>query len=304
MTDTMQPSAIRKMRKFAGKLKNMSFTDPEEELDETLSTETVYSPDGKVEMELRYNSNGQVEEKHEYIYDASGKVIEHNWSMPLDEVEQSEKTERDSEGRIVREVKLYYGEEGESTKYVYDAKGRMIEARHFDEEGTLLQEEIFEFNEKDKVSKRKAADLSLNKKQESKYIYNEKGLLKEVMEYDEKENLLSRTQYEQDEKDNDVTIVQYNPSGQVTQRVTTAYDEHGRMISRMASGFYTRVYAYEYDEEGRLIDEMTTDENGTLISRSSFEFDDAGRLVHETAYEKDLTHSGRDMAMAYRYEYE
>jgi hypothetical protein len=76
------------------------------------------------------------------------------------------------------------------------------------------------------------------------------------------------------------------------------------MISRTTSGFYTRIYAYEYDDAGRLIDETTTDENGALISRSSYQFDEAGRLIHETAYEKDLTHSGRDMAMAYRYEYE
>ncbi len=303
MSETLQQVVLKKMRKFSSRLKNMTAVEGNLE-NESLNVEITYHPDGKVEKELRYQSNGNVEEEHEYIYDSSGRIVLHNWSMPMDEVEQSERTERDEQGKVIREVKLYYGEEGESSNYLYDEKGRILGVKFCDEEGTLIQEEHLIYNDLDKIIQRKVTDHAAGNNSETHYIYNEKGQLVGQSELNEKGELVSRTVIEHDENGNDISLIQYNPKNEVTQRVVNTYDDQGRIIHRLASGSFTRIYTYEYDEAGRLIDESTTDENNTLISRSSFHFDEAGRLINETAYEMDLTHSGRDMAMAYRYEYE
>jgi YD repeat-containing protein len=301
MSETIQQKAVTRMKKYSGSLKNLRGTEQQEE--ETLSLEIIYYPDGRTKEELRFNKNGQVEEQHEYIYDSGNRIIMHNWSMPLDEVEQSERTERDEEGRVTREVKLYYGEEGESASYSYDDKGRMCSVKYCDEEGALVQEEKITFNDQDKVASRTIFDGEGKQVSGTIYMYNDKGLLTGQEEVGAENEKLFETVFEYDEQGNEINIIRRTPKNQIAQRVINTYDEHNRVIKRLASSNFTRIYTYEYDEAGRLADETATDENGTLVSRSSFQFDAEGRLIHETSYEMDLTHSARDMAMAYRYEY-
>ena len=81
-------------------------------------------------------------------------------------------------------------------------------------------------------------------------------------------------------------------------------NESGKQIKRIARGFFTRIAEFEYDEKGNVMDEITKDENGTIISRNSFEYNENNLLVFETYFEIDLTHSGRDVNIANRFEYE
>lgn len=303
MSEAIQKTAVKKMRRYSGSLKNLK-EDGMSNDKEMLSIEITYRADGKAEGELRYNTNGQVEEKHEYIYDDAARLIMHNWSMPIDEVEQSERTERDEKGRVLREVKLYYGEEGDSVNYTYDDKDRVIEVKSLDEEGNELHVESVEFNDKGHIVSRKVVDHQGGLSSSVAYIYDEKENLVGQTEMNAKGELMFRSVMTQDENGNDISIIQYNPKGEVTQRVVNTYDENNRVIKRLASGMYTRIYNFEYDDAGLITMESATDENGTLISRSSFQYDEEGRMIHETSYEMDLTHSGRDMAMTYRYEYE
>jgi YD repeat-containing protein len=302
MSETLEKKQVRKMKKYSGSLKeikNNELAGPE-----ILTSETHYFPDGRIQQEFRYNRNGVVEEKHEYIYDEEGRILLHNWSMPMDEVEQSEKTERNEKGKVVREVKLYYGEEGESVVYDYDEKGRVIHLKQADEEGTTVQEEFLEYNDQDKLVAKRVMDSNGRQIMKTEYTYNDAGLLTGQVEYDDKDAKISQTVIEIDDKGNDVSLIQYNAKNEVKQRLHNTYDEQNRITRRLASGTFTRIYIYEYDENGKLCDEHTTDEHGNTISRSGYTFDEEGRMIHETSYEMDLTHSGRGMAMAYRYEYE
>ncbi|MEP7264122.1 MAG: RHS repeat domain-containing protein [Bacteroidota bacterium] len=303
MSEAIQKTAVKKMRRYSGSLKNLK-EDGMSNDKEMLSIEIIYRADGKAEGELRYNTSGQLEEKHEYIYDDAGRLILHNWNMPIDEVEQSERTERDEKGRVLREVKLYYGEEGDSINYLYDDKDRVIEIKSLDEEGAEVHNEKLEYNEKGHIISRKVVDHHGGLSSGVSYIYDEKENLVGQSEMNDKGELLFRTVIEQDANGNDISIIQYNPKNEITQRVMNTYDENNRVIKRLASGMYARIYTFEYDDAGLLATESATDENGTLISRSSYHYDEEGRMIHETSYEMDLTHSGRDMAMTYRYEYE
>lgn len=301
MSETLQQKAALRLKKYSSSIKNTINKDQENT--EMLSLEITYYPDGRTKDEKRYNKNGQVEEQHEYIYDAENRIALHNWSMPLDEVEQAEKTERDENGRVTREVKLYYGEEGESALYFYDDKGRVNLVKYTDEEGEIVQEEKTEYNDQGKVVSRIFSGADGKKISGMTFIYNEKNLLVTQQESGNSDEVLFETTFEHDANDNEINVTRRTNKNKVAQRVVNTYDEKNRIIKRLSSANYTRIYTYEYDDAGRLIDETATDENGTLISRSSFEFDDAGRLIHETSYEMDLTHSARDMAMQYRYEY-
>lgn len=304
MSETLQQTKVKTMRKYSCKLKRNNFGSVNEDLESSLFIEISYHPDGRMEQELRYNKEGEVEERHEYIYDSGNKLILHNWSMPLDEIEQSEKTERDDKGRITREVKMYYGEEGDYSVYKYDEKDNPVSVEIYDEEGNKMHEELLTYNDAGKVVTKKTIDHAGNKTAEYSYSYDASGNLAEQVEKNEDGVLQSKTVFEKDEKGNDLSIVQYNSAGEITQRMNNTYDENGRVIQRVSSGFYTRIFTYQYDDAGNLVDETAADENGNVISRNSFEYDVSNHLVHETIYEMDLTHSGRDTALIYRYEYD
>ena len=301
MNETVQQKAVTRMKKYSGSLKNLR--NKEQGNEEVLSLEIIYFPDGRTKEEMRYNKNGVVEEQHEFIYDAENRMILHNWSMPLDEVEQAEKIERDEKGRVVREVKLYYGEEGDSAMYSYDEKGRVASIKFTDEEGEIVQEEKLTYNDLDKVTSRIMVDGTGKQVSGTNYIYDDKGVMTAQEETGEKGEKQFDTVFEHDENGNEISVSRRTDKNKITQRVVNTYDENNRLIKRLASSNFTRIYTYEYDETGRLVDETATDENGTLISRNSMHFDEEGRLTHETSYEMDLTHSARDMAMTYRYEY-
>ena len=304
MAEVINDNKIKILRKYSCKLKQDSFGSISGEEERSLAFETTYNPDHMVTKEVRYNKANEIEEIHEYTYDANKKVTCHHWTMPLDGVEETEKMERDDKGRLTREVKMYEEEEGESVSYTYDEKGNVIVAEYKDEEGQLTLREDFEYTEQDTLSSRKTSDFVEGKNRLYKFIYNDKNRLAEQQELNPDGSLITRTLYEQDENGKDVTIVQYNSKNDITQRVITTYNEQGKQIKRVARGFFTRIGEFEYDEHGNLLDETTRDENGAIINRNSFEYDENNRLVFETYYEIDLTHSGRDTNIANRYEYE
>lgn len=298
-----QKQKLKSVNKYTCKLKQDTFGSITGEEVKTLAYVTSFNEDEMVTKEVRYDSNGKIEEIHDYVYDQHKKVIEHHWSMPQDGVEESERMERDENGRLLREVKLYGEEEGESINYFYDEKDNVKTAEYKDEEGELTLKEEFEYTENKTLLFRKTTDFVEGKSKSFKFIYNDNKKLAEMHEFDTDGNLVTITKYVQDDKDNDVSIVQYNNKNEITQRVSSTYDESGKKLKRIARGFFTRISDYEYDDHGNLLNETTTDENGVIINRNSFEFDENHKIVFETYYEIDLTHSGRDTNNANRYEY-
>ncbi len=304
MSETINKQKLKAVRKFSCKLKQESFGSLSGDEVRSLAIETFFNEEGLTIKEIRYNKNNEQEEIHEYTHDNNKKVIFHHWLMPLDEVEEAEKMERDSNGRLNREVKIYGGEEGESITYYYDEKGLVIAVEHKDEEGVLTSREDFTYNEHQLLSGRKLSDLAEGKNKSYEFFYNDKNNLVQQLEYDALGKLARKTLYEQDENGNDISIVQYNEKGDITQRMQSIYGDNGKLKKKISSGFFARIVEYDYDETGNLIDEITTDDNGAIISRNSFEFDENNHLVFETFYEIDLTHSGRDTNIANRFEYD
>ena len=304
MSEIVNKQKLKAVRKYYCKLKQESFGSLSGEETRNLALETFFNEDGVTIKEIRYNKDGEEEEIHEYTHDHNKKVITHHWLMPLEEVEEAEKMERDSNGKLLREVKMYGSDEGESVTYTYDEKGNVASAEFRDEEGEITSREDYIYNDHQTLSKRTIIDYAEKKNKTFEFIYNDKKNLAEQIEYDADGKLFRKTIYEQNEDGNDISIIQYNEKGAITQSVRSEYDENGRLVKKVSRGFFTRIVDYDYDERGNIIDETTTDENGAIISRNSFEFDEDNHLVFETYYEIDLTHSGRDTNLANRFEYD
>jgi YD repeat-containing protein len=303
MSETMQEQKLKSVRKYASKLRQVNFGAVEVDDQSRLVTEVHYGENGKVSKEIRYNSNGQQEEIHEYAYDDKDRLLEHRNAMPLDDVEEHEKTEHDDKGRVIREVKMYGDDEGESAVYEYDDAGRLKALKRYDEEGKCTEEEEMQYDAEGRMSMRIVKDHHAGKTTEIDFIYNSEGKLQEQVEKENGKTAV-RTVFEYDAAGHDVSVAQYNASGNLAQKVESEFDEEGRLIKRISRGFYTRIYNYRYDDSSRLTDETVMDENNNVISRHAYEYDDQGRVALETIYEMDPTHSGRGTTVAHRFEYE
>ena len=111
------------------------------------------------------------------------------------------------------------------------------------------------------------------------FSYGENEQPLEQIEYDGKNNLVSKVVFTYDEHGDEIKILQTNDKGEKTTQVITVYDDLHRPVQRKSSGFYTRVTAYAYDEKGNLVEESLSDENGMIITRSLHDYDENNRLA-------------------------
>lgn len=117
------------------------------------------------------------------------------------------------------------------------------------------------------------------------YIYNEQGLLTEIVSYSGDQEV-SRTTVENDEHGSPVR--QTSVAGEIT-TVTESectYDENGNLIKQVSTvttnGEVTTIREYEYTPEGKVLNATftTTGENG-YTTGNSYEYDEAGRQTAE-----------------------
>ena len=299
------PEKIKAIKKYSFQFPQHSFGSWSEVEDEpVLSSVSLYDELGRITEEIKYDADGEIEERHHYVFDSQGRVIEYKMEMPLDEVEEYTRTTRDEKGFALSIQKFYGEDSGEKTEFTYNPMDEVESIMHYDEEGVLEQKEAFTYDDKKRLIKREQfrADNQLEKI--TSFIYNENDQLAEQIDYDGKNNLQNKAVFTYDDKGNEIKVLQTNNKGEKTTMIVTQYDDLHRPVHRKSSGFYTRVTTYAYDDKGNLTEETLGDENGMIITRSLHDYDDNNRLVADAYYETDLTRGGRDTSLGSRYEYE
>ncbi len=296
---------IKSIKKYSFQFGQRSFGNWSEVEDEpVLSSVTNYDEQGRIEEEIKFDADGEIEERHHYTYDTNGKVIEYKMEMPLDEVEESTRTTRNEKGFALTVQKFYGDDAGEKRTYTYNHLEEVESIAEFDEEGILQQKEFFTYDDKKRLLKRELHDADNKPLKATTFSYGENDQPLEQMEYDNKNNLLSKVVFTYDDNGNEIKIIQTNEKGEKTAQVITQYDDFHRPVHRKSSGFYTRITTYAYDEKGNLTEESLSDENGMVITRSLHDYDEDNRLAADAYYETDLTRGGRDTSLGSRYEYE
>jgi hypothetical protein len=294
--------AIKKLIKYGAIVPSAlsGNTIPESEF---LLQEIEYDEKGNVDVDSKYNSDGELEERHSYTLNQQGSLVSHSVEMPLDEVVEQFNYDRNESDQLTAVTK-YYGEEaGERTTYVYDENNLPVTITYYDADGELESTENYNYNEQKLVVKKVInhhADQSQNKTH--LYDYNDKGLLMRYVV--ESENDKTITEYNYNPHDLEEKCIQNNSNGKKLLEINSEYDENLRLVKRSTKGYYIRITTIAYDDKGRVIEEQLSDENNFVIARNAFEYTDDGRISEEVVYETDLTRAGRDTHMIMRYEYE
>ena len=94
MSDTR---ILKSVARFATPIRSILRSSNEESV-EFLSWATNYNSNGQQLDELKYFSDGELEEHHRYSYNQEGQVTLHEVSLPEDNIEESFITERNVHG--------------------------------------------------------------------------------------------------------------------------------------------------------------------------------------------------------------
>jgi hypothetical protein len=270
---------------------------------EFLLQEITYDEKGNVIIDSKYNSDGELEERHSYTLNQHDSLVSHSVEMPLDEVIERFVYDRNEADQLVVVTKFYGKEAGERTEYVYDENNLPTTITYYDADGDKEQTEHYNYNEQKEVIKKVINNHSDESQSKTHlYEYNDKGLL--MLYTVESNNEKTNTEYSYNAHGLEEKCIQNSSNGKKLLEIISEYDENLRLVKRSTKGYYIRINSIAYDKQGRVWEEQLSDENNFVIARNAFEYTEDGRIAEEVVYETDLTRAGRDTHMIMRYEYE
>ncbi len=250
--------------------------------DWTGETQFNYTEPGKVEIAypdgntvgLRFNSSDRT--KTVTYPDGREVVYKYDNMKRLEKIlcgEQEISYKYDGAGKVSDKC----GNDGVSTKYLYDEKGRLSRLTHSDEAG-VLDEFVYKYDKKGNC-----ITVEKNRRDEPQdsgvfnYEYDALGRVSEVRNSD---TLIRK--YEYDPFGNRKRLIKYNADGE-EQIVDYSYNLLNQLVKKSACG---ESEEYRYDDRGNLTEVV---QNGEL--KRSFSYDSANMLSsivedgHECHYE-------------------
>src|SRR5688572_3801703 len=138
---------IKNIKRYNRYFKTFNFSNTQEAGEEEhLESNIELNENGDMLLEEKFAIDGELEERNTYVYNAKGKLTEHALLYAAEEATEKRVLERDDNGRLLKETKFYSGDPGEHTEYTYNEKGEPVERKNFDEEGTFISRDVFNYD--------------------------------------------------------------------------------------------------------------------------------------------------------------
>lgn len=295
---------IKSIKRHTFEHKLLNFGEEGMHQTEYLSLVSAYDEKGNLVEEQKLNPGNEVEEIHTFNYNENGKLMSHVMQLVMDEATETLQNHRDEKGRIVKEVKLYGNDPGETTSYVYDDKDQVIEIHKTDEEGEDEFKEIIDYDEKGNLLRRTKLNASGSVIEKMELSYDDHGNILSKSEYEGENNLSNKTEYTYDEKNRFISSVQKTAEGKLTESVTCVYDERDNLVERNIRDFHPRIIKFTYDDKNQCIEEEIYDQFGNMSAKNIYEHDEYGNVITELNYNMDINRMSRESNSGHRFEYE
>jgi len=289
-----------KLYKYDYVLKDIN--SEEFELKGGIYNKTTYDEEGRTLSEIKYDTEGVIEQNYGYVYNEQGvKIADRSWDENGDLIDDME-YDIDADGRILFAYKNYLDGSRDTITYRYDSEGRLIEKEVKTDEDEIEFVETFAYD---------GDNIVLH---ESRDENNELAFRQETVYSDKADVLESKT---------------WNAETDETSRVVNHYDDQGQLNSvESFSGKDDLLFKLSYERSGELIigvREESPDrqvqtkigyddrenpviqeefnEKGELISHIERKFDDDNNVTESEAI-IDTHGTGRNQHYLLKYEYE
>lgn len=247
----------------------------------------TYDESGEVLRATSYDADGNIvsESRHDYEYDENGNLLSSKY-YEGETLLQSDKFALTEAGEIYLLESTSYQNDGSSFVNAYDELGNITAVYGYDKEGTVIYETHSEYTytEDDACYESKVIE------------YDHAAGTKLVCEYDEYENILTRTQYDADDQVlfNEVYEREYDENGDMLWEKTYRDEKLTFEIvgyatqseDDMSWRYPEQTISYEEDG-GKLVSDYGT--NGEVATDTHYKADGSVDYVHTYEYELDET---------------
>lgn len=256
-----------------------------------------YTEDGQMLVDIRYNEDGEVEEKYVNKYDSSGRLSEELTYLTEDEIAEHKSYERDEKGQIFRAFKHYQDGEKDTIHYTRDEAGNLVEKVTIDSYNEEEARETIEYKE-NKITHR------------SVFEYDELTL-EESFTYDPDGNMSGHTKWSTEDEDsrfvsefdtsgNLVRAMRYSMKDELLSRVVYTYE--GNLLTLIVDESTTgkNTTTLKYDAKGNLTEQVEVNKNGQINNQANRKYNENGEVSESEVF---INYHGRGVNQHYVLEY-
>lgn len=251
-------------------------------LNEFVTYKQVLNQAGKTILDAAWESNGVLQNKSTYVYDDKGNQIEQKVYLDEENVSEHWTYAYNEENKLLKKTVEYA--DGSISSYQKNILPENIyEWEASDEDGEFEGKEISKYDANDLLLinieeddegfelLRKEFDYDKNGNMIAQTIFeNEEPISKEIMQYDENNNLINS--------------VKLSPGGNKISETKYNYNKENKLIHRDIND-EMRV-EYKYDEKGNQIEIKQTNLQSELnLGLVQFKYNEEGLLIEKLVYE-------------------
>jgi len=256
---------------------------------------------GNLLVEIKYNPQGEVEEKYLYTFDNQGNLTEEISYLSDDEIAEHKTYEYEPEGKLMKAFKHYADGSKDIILYDYDIHGNLSSKTTTDSENEIEAKEILEWENKSLVKKEVYEFDELVSKETN--AFDEKGNRIENSKWTPDEGT-TRSEYFYNDKGDLFKQLIYNKDDKLVAKTIYSYNEHGKVVEMNDESIRSKSNTtILYDEKGNATDQTEVNENGEVNNRAIRKYNDRNEVV-ETSVIIDLHGKGLNQEYLLHYEYE
>jgi len=254
---------------------------------------------GEVTLDVKYLSNGEVDEKTVRTFNEKGNPVEQILYIQGDEIAEHKTFETDDRGKVIKVKNHYADGTFDTTLFKYNPQGLLLEkttidsdnevearenfiyqgerlaARNVQEFGEIVAEESFTIDATGKVTETTKLERD-GETEHNQQFWDDKGRLIKILTYNRKEKLIAKMLYT------------YNDSGLITE---TDYETvRGRVITSV-----------KYDDHGNAIEQTETNGRGEVNHSVTRKYNEENDVILTNVF---INRQGRDVNEKYILKYE
>jgi hypothetical protein len=263
-----------------------------------------YDIQGNMMKSSSFNHEQEIHEYYEYIYDSNNSLVEELCYFDEDELAEHKFINWNENNLCTSEKVIYQEDGSENTfHYTYNEKNLLIEKKVLDQDGELEEINTFEYDD-DKLICEKKVDCDMKPVYTKKYKYDENGNVLEYEYSSPDPYEFVRYEYFYNEKGEREKSLRYNHKNQLIEKNLMEYDEKGNLIELTEENQRSnKITRFSYDDNNNQIKQEEFNQEEILITSIERTYNADNKLIESVIYTQDPA-DGVQQMYAYKYEYE
>jgi len=269
-----------------------------------ISSFTEFDKEGHTLTEISYLGDGSIEQQCEYKYNEKGESISEILINDEGFVDEKKSLEYNDKGQLVKEFLFYQDESFDTSEFIYDADGNLLEKVTKDHDGIPESRKEYKYENKHLISEA-AFDGEGNIITEVNYVYDENGNETEIKQYVAEDEKRIRSEFAYDDHSRKKEAYAYNTKDELVAKNLYKLDDKGQVIEIVEEDQFSKSNTViEYDEKGNMVSQLESNEAGELNQRILRKFDENDNLIEvAVTIDKHGVGLNQNYVLHYSYEY-